>query len=94
MSALYFPLGLMEGFTASKLADKKTGFAIPIRELMQNALDADAKKINIYIETINKHDIPHIEDYEQILAQAITTQHNKGSYRRQQEQIVKQIKRS
>ncbi len=58
MSELYFSLGPMSGFTAIELADKKEGYANPLRELLQNSLDAsrDANKenceINIYIETL------------------------------------------
>ena len=37
MTELYFGYGKVEGFTSIKLADKKNGFAIPIRELLQNS---------------------------------------------------------
>ena len=40
MSELYFRAGETEGFTSKKLADKKNGYANPIRELLQNSLDA------------------------------------------------------
>ena len=84
MSELYFRLGKIEGFTASSLADKKEGYAIPIRELLQNSLDASREadntkcEINIHIETIPKSKIPHIVDYENTLKKAIET-HTKGN---------------
>jgi hypothetical protein len=40
MSELYFKIGETEGFTSKKLADKKSGYTNPIRELLQNSLDA------------------------------------------------------
>ena len=97
MSELYFRLGGMKGFTAIDLADKKEGFANPIRELLQNSLDAsrDANKenctINIYVETISKKDIPHINDYERILQQAINTAINQRSYNENSKQRVRSI---
>jgi hypothetical protein len=33
MSELYFKIGETEGFTSKKLADKKSGYTNPIREL-------------------------------------------------------------
>jgi hypothetical protein len=33
-------IGETEGFTSKKLADKKSGYTNPIRELLQNSLDA------------------------------------------------------
>ena len=48
----------MAGFTASKLADLQQGFAIPIRELMQNSLDASREagngkcEVNVFIESV------------------------------------------
>ena len=58
MSQLYFRAGETEGFTSKKLADKKNGYANPIRELLQNSLDASKEagneqcEIDIYIESI------------------------------------------
>ena len=94
---LYFRLSEMLGFTSSKLADQQQGFAIPIRELIQNSLDAskeggkDCCKVNIYLEYINKNQIPCIKQYEQILKKAIETQESFGSYQRQQIQVVEKI---
>lgn len=97
-SILYFRLGDMLGFTASKLADQKPGFAIPIRELMQNSLDASREaqnekcEVNIFIEYINRDEIPCIDEYRKILLQAINSQNETGSYQNQQKQIVTKIK--
>ncbi len=98
MSELYFRAGETEGFTSKKLADKKEGYANPIRELLQNSLDAskeaknDKCEINIYIEQIDKKDIPHIGDYENILNQAIQYHSHGGSYGRNAKQTVDFIK--
>ena len=98
-SELYFMIGPMEGFTGSALADKKEGYTNPIRELLQNALDAshethsDKCNVNIYIETIPVSEIPHIEKYEEILHKAIETAKNKGSYNKNVEQRVIPIKK-
>lgn len=95
--SLYFRLGDMLGFTASKLADQKQGYAIPIRELMQNSLDAskeaqnDKCEVNIFIETINEDEIPCINQYREILKQAKISQDEIGSYQNQQKQIVEKI---
>ena len=97
MSELYFRLGEMKGFTAIDLADKKEGYANPIRELLQNSLDAshDANNsecnINVYIETIRKNDIPHIKEYEKILEKAVETAKHQGSYNANSEQRVAAI---
>ena len=87
----------MAGFTASKLADQQQGFTIPIRELIQNSLDASREaerdcNVNIYLESINKNQIPCIDEYEQILNEAIKTQKSIGSYQNQQIQVVEKIK--
>ena len=90
----------MLGFTASKLADQQQGFAIPIRELMQNSLDAsreaknDRCEVNVYIESINKDQIPRIDEYCRVLDQAIKTQKEFGSYQNQQKQVVEKIRES
>ncbi|BAS67189.1 hypothetical protein [Bathymodiolus septemdierum thioautotrophic gill symbiont] len=97
MSKLYFRTGETEGFTSKKLADKKSGYANPIRELLQNSLDAskDADnnkcEINIYIESINKTTIPHIKDYEDTLNTAIEFHKSVDSYNHNAEQIVNTI---
>jgi hypothetical protein len=94
MSKLYFRAGETEGFTSKKLADKKSGYTNPIRELLQNSLDAskdagnDKCEINIYIESINKTNIPHIEDYEDTLSVAIEFHKKENSYNHNAEQIV------
>ena len=97
MSELYFRLGDMKGFTAIDLADKKEGYANPIRELLQNSLDASREagnekcEINIYIEIIKKSQIPHIGEYEKVLKKAIKTAKNRRSYNTNSEQRVKPI---
>jgi len=97
MSKLYFRTGEAEGFTSKKLADKKSGYANPIRELLQNSLDASKEagnnkcEINIYIESIDKGAIPYIKDYECALKTAIEFQKSVGSYNRNAEQIVNTI---
>ncbi len=99
MSELYFRTGETEGFTSKKLADKKSGYANPIRELLQNSLDASKEagnekcEINIYIDSIDKNIIPHIQDYEKYLNKAVKFQKNEGSYNNNSEQIVKTIQR-
>lgn len=98
MSELYFRLGETEGFTSKKLADKRSGYANPIRELLQNSLDASKDagnekcEINIYIESIKKTDIPNIKDYEFYLEQAIEFQKSVGSFRHNAEQTVSFMK--
>lgn len=97
MSELYFRLGEMKGFTAIDLADKKEGYANPIRELLQNSLDASREagnskcEINVYIERIPKSQIPHIGEYERVLEKAIQTARNQRSYNTNSEQRVKPI---
>ena len=97
MSELYFRTGETEGFTSKRLADKKSGYDNPIRELLQNSLDAskDAHnekcEINIYIESIKKMNIPHIDDYENTLKQAVQYHKSGNSYNNTSEQIVKSI---
>ena len=97
MSELYFRLGETKGFTAIDLADKKEGYANPIRELLQNSLDASREagnskcEINVYIERIQKSQIPHIGEYERVLEKAIQTARNRGSYNTNSEQRVKPI---
>ena len=98
MSELYFRLAEMKGFTAIDLADKKESYANPIRELLQNSLDASRYiangdcEINIYIETISKNEIPHIECYEEVLKKAISTAEKQKSYNENSQQRVRQIK--
>ncbi len=100
MSKLYFRVGAAEGFTSKKLADKKNGYANPIRELLQNSLDASKDagnnkcEINIYIESINKSTIPHIKDYEDTLNKAIEFHTKAGSYNHNAEQIVNIIQQA
>ena len=93
-SKLYFRLGEMKGFTAIDLADKKEGYANPIRELMQNSLDAsrDAEnskcEINVYIETVQTNQIPNIAEYGEVLEKAIQTEKNRGSFNANSKQRV------
>jgi len=94
MSELYFRVGETEGFTSKKLADKRSGYANPIRELLQNSLDASKDvgnekcEINIYIESVKKADIPHIKDYEDTLNQVVSFQKNAGSFGHNAKQTV------
>ena len=94
MSELYFRVGETEGFTSKKLADKKNGYANPIRELLQNSLDASKDagnkkcEVNIYIESIKKSNIPHIEDYEGYLNQAVEFQKSVKSFSHNSKQTV------
>ena len=96
-SELYFMIGPMEGFTGSALADKKEGYTNPIRELLQNALDASREahnnecKVNIYIETIPVSEIPHIEKYKEVLCKAIKTAKKRGSYNKNVKQRIAPI---
>jgi hypothetical protein len=98
MSELYFRVGETEGFTSKKLADKKNGYANPIRELLQNSLDASKDagnktcEISIHIESIKKPDIPHIKDYEYYLNQAVEFQKSVGSFSHNSEQTVSFMK--
>lgn len=97
MSELYFKIGETEGFTSKKLADKKSGYTNPIRELLQNSLDASKDagnnkcEINIYIESIDKTDIPHIKEYEDALNTAIEFHKNVDSYNHNAERVVNTI---
>lgn len=99
MSELYFRLGPMEGFTAVALADKKEGYATPIRELLQNSLDASRStgkmqcQINIYIKEIDKSQIPCIKHYESVLKKAIDTQDAMGSYNENSKRVVNYIEK-
>ena len=84
-SILYFRPGKMEGFTSA--VDKPgSGYATPIRELLQNSLDASVEagnracKVNIYIEDIVLTDIPHIDEYKKVLGSAIETLKKKEAY--------------
>lgn len=98
MSELYFRAGETEGFTSKKLADKRSGYANPIRELLQNSLDAskdagnETCEINIYIESIKTSDIPHIKDYSDALDTAISYQKKVGSFGHNAEQTVNFMK--
>lgn len=94
MSKLYFRAGETEGFTSKKLADKRSGYANPIRELLQNSLDAskdagnDKCEVSIYVERIKRTDIPHIKDYENTLNQVVEFQKNAGSFGHNAKQTV------
>jgi len=98
MSDLYFRLGEMKGFTAIELANKSEGYANPIRELLQNSLDASREtgqrrcEVNIYIQTIDKSDIPHIDEYERILQKAIETHREQNSLNANSQRVVDSIK--
>lgn len=100
MSKLYFRAGEAEGFTSKKLADKKVGYANPIRELLQNSLDAskEAKntkcQVSIYIENINISDVPNIKEYRATLKQAIEYHTNEKSYGSNAEQTVNFINKA
>lgn len=100
MSELYFNYGTGESFTSMKLANQKTGYTNPIRELLQNSLDAsrDAKndkcEINIHIETIKKSDIPNIDQYEEVLKKSIETLKNRQGYSANNKQVVEVIEKS
>lgn len=96
MTELYFPLGRMEGFTSNTIADKREGLSIPIRELVQNSLDATQEgstcNVEITVEDIATSDIPHIAEYKKFLEKAIQTQKELSSYNSQQKQIVNNLK--
>ena len=100
MSELYFRVGETKGFTSIEISGKKQGYAIPIRELLQNSLDASREaenvecEINIYVKTIRKNQIPHIEEYEQVLEKAIKTAEDRGSYNANTKQQVNTIKQA
>lgn len=95
MTELYFRLGSMDGFTSHITADKKEGFDIPIRELMQNSLDAaddNGCRVEIVIDDIPTDNIPHLDSYRKYLDLAIRTQKDLGSYGSQQKQVVANLK--
>ena len=99
MDTLYFRLGSMAGFTSNKLADQKPGFAIPLRELIQNSLDAKKEErekvdINIYIEDIDQDKIPLLSEYKSALEKAKETQNDLQSYRDLQQQVVEKIEKT
>ncbi len=99
MSELYFSYGRGESFTSMKLANKKNGYSNPIRELMQNSLDAsreaenDKCVIDIYIEKIKRKDIPNIDDYEEALENSIKLLKSRGGYTSGNKQMVGSIKK-
>ena len=95
MTELYFRLGSMDGFTSHITADKKEGFDIPIRELIQNSLDAaDGNNchVEIVIDEIATDDIPHLNSYRKYLDLAVHTQTDKDAYGNQQKQVVSNLK--
>lgn len=97
MSKLYFRLGASKGFTSAELADKKEGFATPIRELLQNSLDAVREKgnakceINIHLKTIKMSDVPCIDEYKATLKKAVKTMKAENSYNDNYKRIVDSI---
>ncbi len=101
MSELYFRPGEPEGFTSKKLADKKDSYNNPIRELLQNSVDAAKEASNpqcivsIQIKNnITKSAIPNIEKYESVLDQAVEYHEKKGSYGNNSQQVVNSVKRA
>jgi len=98
MSDLYFRLGEMKGFTAIELANKSEGYANPIRELLQNSLDASREtgqekcEVDIYIQTIDKSDIPHIDEYKMVLQKATETHQRQKSLNANNQRVVDSIK--
>lgn len=96
-SELYFRLGAMEGFTSGPMADKKEGYANPIRELLQNSLDAshaagnDQCEINIYIGEIPLRKIPHLAEYKRVLRLAIQTAKAQGNFNDNSQRRVEMI---
>lgn len=99
MSKLYFSYGRGESFTSIKLANKKNGYSNPIRELMQNSLDASREArndkciVDIYIEKIKKIELPNINDYEEALENSIKLLTSRGGYTSGNKQIVDNIKK-
>jgi|LWDU01.1.fsa_nt_gi hypothetical protein len=98
MKGLYFGYGRGESFTSKKLADKPDGYSVPVRELMQNSLDAsrdagnDKCEINIYLETIQKSQIPFIEKYEETLEIAVQGLKERNAYSPGNQQVVESIR--
>lgn len=95
MTELYFRLGSMDGFTSYTTADRKEGFDIPIRELMQNSLDAAGEnecRVDIATIEIAMDSIPHLDSYRNFFDRAIRTQARKGAYGNQQKQVVENLK--
>lgn len=98
MSELYFRLEKVKGFTGSDSADRNEGYAIPIRELLQNSLDASRQaknarcEIDIYIEKIPTTKIPCLDGYKRALEKTIATQRHKDSYGPNSQQEVEFIK--
>ena len=98
MARLYFRLGQMEGFTSKTNAGNSEGFGIPIRELMQNSLDAtdtdesDRCDVEILIDKINRDDIPMIDDYECALEQGVVAHKNMKSFGDLQKQLVDNLR--
>ncbi len=100
MSELYFRTGEMKGFTSIELEHTKKGYTNPIRELLQNALDASREggnrvcKVNIYIEKIRIGQVPHIKKYKEVLKKAIDTAKEQGSYNENSKQRVAPIEKT
>ena len=97
MTELYFRLGPMEGFTSGPMADMKEGYANPIRELLQNSLDASRAagnsqcEINVYIDEIPLGEIPHINEYKTVLKLAIQTAEKQGGFNENSQRRVEKI---
>lgn len=97
-SELYFRFGEVEGFTSIKLANKQQGWATPIRELLQNSLDASREagqgkcEVKIYIERISTNDIPHINEYKEALYKAEHTHKQQSSLNANANRVVTFIK--
>jgi len=95
MSELYFRMGETEGFTSKKLADEVgRGYGVPIRELLQNSVDAaDGKQcdVSLYVDSIPVKDIPHIDEYRNTLKKAVAYHKKIGSYNENAQQRVRKI---
>ena len=85
----------MEGFTSKTIADKKEGYGIPIRELVQNSLDATEDGVQCRVEIVTARievaQIPLISSYKAILERAKQTQSQLESYGSQQKQVVENL---
>lgn len=82
----------MNGFHAHDMAEKKSGFDIPIRELMQNSIDASSKEIKIYAQPIRLNEVSCLDDYKAAVKKAVKTQQECGGYNDIAENVVKNIK--
>jgi len=102
MPKLIFPTGAMEGFPSSYLDGIKGNYTVPIRELLQNGLDAAVAKkeskgvIRFAVKKHRMSDVPGINDYRNHFDNAIKDQTElyRGRLPDSAKNIIEPIKKS